>query len=154
MIASPSFPPRSSFPGTVQLVVASSILFGIQSDNAVELIRPKILKLLIVLGSIYVATTVSATFYGFYDYNLQVQGILNSVKNSVSGKNNNIVIVNSLTPVPEVVLSLSGYRLLHYVMSDDENDWRNVAFTRYYGIKGIRMIDSGEESAAANQNVK
>ena len=25
-------------------------------------------------------------------------------------------------------------------MSDDEKDWRNVAFARYYGIKGIRMV--------------
>ena len=32
-------------------------------------------------------------------------------------------------------------------MSEDENDWRNVAFARYYGLKGIRMIekkDGGE----------
>ena len=48
-------------------------------------------------------------------------------------------VINSLVPVKDVVLNLSGYRLLFYKMSDDENDWRNVAFARYYGIKGIRM---------------
>ena len=30
-------------------------------------------------------------------------------------------------------------------MSDNENDWRNVAFSRYYGIKGIRMIKQESE---------
>ena len=35
------------------------------------------------------------------------------------------------------------YTVLHtmsYELSDDENEWKNVAFARYYGIKGIRMV--------------
>lgn len=143
MLVSPNFPPRSSFPGMVQLVIASSMLLRIQSDNAMELIKPNTRKLLLVLGAIYAVITVPATFYGFYDYHVQVQKIVNNVRSSAEGKSN-VIIINSLQPVTEVVLKLSGYRLLFYKMSDNENDWRNVAFARYYGIKGIRMTERAE----------
>ena len=143
MLVSPNFPPRSSFPGMVQLVIASSMLLRIQSDNAVELIKPNTRKLLLVLGTIYAVITVPATFYGFYDYHVQVQKIVNCVRSSAERKSN-VIIINSLQPVTEVVLKLSGYRLLFYKMSDNENDWRNVAFARYYGIKGIRMTERVE----------
>ena len=45
---------------------------------------------------------------------------------------------------------LSGFHTFENNMSDNENDWRNVAFARYYGIKGIRVIHP-EEAVSEKQ---
>ncbi|MBQ7674208.1 MAG: hypothetical protein IJT36_06835 [Alphaproteobacteria bacterium] len=144
MIFSPNFPPRSSFPGTVQLIIAACILLRIQQEYAIELIKQSAKNFLSVIGIVFFVISTVATFYGFYDYHVQIQDLFSSVQNSAK-KRNDIVTVNALIPVSEVIVSLSGQHMLFYEMSDDENDWRNVAFARYYDIKGIRMIKHDSE---------
>ena len=36
---------------------------------------------------------------------------------------------------------LSGCNTFDNILSEDKNSWENVAFARYYGIKGIRMFN-------------
>ena len=139
MIVSPNFPPRSSFPGTVMLVIASCLLLRLQASNAIKLISQNIRKGLLVLGMSYFTITATTTVYGFYDYYLQIQHMLHNIQNPVY-QQKDIITVNPLVPVNDTIAMLSGYHLLFYVMSEDENDWRNVAVSRYYGIKGIRII--------------
>ena len=46
----------------------------------------------------------------------------------------------------------SLYTVLHtisYELSDDEKEWKNVAFARFYGIKGIRMVKEKNEHKEA-----
>lgn len=81
-----------------------------------------------------------ATLYGFYDYHVQVQNLLAFVKCSKPAKEE-ILTVPSIVPVNETIVNMSGLHILFYKMSGDANDWRNVAFSRYYGIKGIRMVN-------------
>ena len=69
----------------------------------------------------------------------QVRDIVAQVKASVYA-NNSVINVSSIRPVHDVINIASYYHLNFYKMSDDEKDWRNVAFARYYGIKGIRMV--------------
>ena len=140
MLFSPNFPPRSSFPGTVLLVIAACILLRIQHGYAIELINLSAKRLLSVVGVGYILISSAATFYGFYDYNIQVNNLLMSVQDSAK-RQKDTIIVNSLVPVSETIVKLSGFHLLFYKMSVDEKDWRNVAFARYYGIKAVRMID-------------
>lgn len=144
MLLSPNFPPRSSFPGTVQLVIAACIVLRIQDEYTVEIIKKSAKKFLFVLGVCYFVVSVSATLYGFYDYHKQVRQILASVNASVETKDS-VITVNSLVPVSTTIANLSGMHMLFYEMSDNENDWRNVAFSRYYGIKGVRMIKQNSE---------
>ena len=141
MLVSPNFPPRSSFPGTVQLITATTVLLRIQEEYGTEIIQQNAKKFLCVVGSIYFVLSAIASFYGFYNYHVQVQQILSFVKYSEQAKTE-IVTVPSVVPVSENVANMSGLHILYYEMSDNENDWRNVAFSRYYGIKGIRMIKS------------
>ena len=150
MLFSPNFPPRSSFPGTVQLVIAACILLRIQQEYKMDLLREQARRLFFIVGSVFFAISTSATFYGFYDYHVQVQNLLINVNNSVKERQN-IVIVNALSPVNETIANLSGLHLLFYEMSEDENDWRNVAFARYHGIKGVRMIKRNLEKPDAKK---
>ena len=139
MLFSPNFPPRSAFPGMVQLVIAASILLRVQEEYELEIIKNKAKKFLCLAGTLYFFITSLATLYGFYDYHVQVQELLSFVKNSKQAKEE-IVTVSSLVPVNESIVNMSGLHILFYKMSEDSNDWRNIAFSRYYGIKGIRMV--------------
>ena len=135
MLFSPNFPPRSSFPGTVLLVIVSSVLLRAQKEYKINLI------FLCIVGTICFLIAATASLYGFYDYHMQIKDILSFVKCSERTKSE-IVEVPPLKPVNGTIGNMSGFRLLYYRMSDNEKDWRNVAFSRYHGIKGIRMIKS------------
>ena len=78
--------------------------------------------------------------FQFYDYHLQVQNLLDCVKDSRQAKER-VITASSLVPVSKAIANASGFRLLNFEMSEDEKDWRNVSFARYYGLKGIRMIE-------------
>ena len=139
MIFSPLFLPRSSFPGTVQLIIAATILVRIQCENTTEIIKKGARNFLCAIGILYAVVTASATFYGFYDYHNQVEELLSFVQNSKEAKEH-VITVNALNPVSEVIENASGLHILSFEMSEDENFWSNVAFSRYCGIKGIRMV--------------
>ncbi len=145
MLFSPNFPPRSSFPGTVQLIIATTALLRIQEEYSIEIIKKNAKIFLCGVASVYFMVSATATFYGFYDYHRQVQNLLTIVSHSGQAKEE-IVTVSSITPVSETVANLSGLHILFYEMSENANDWRNVAFSRYYGIKGIRMIKPSQEN--------
>lgn len=139
MIFSPNFPPRSSFPGTVQLIIATCILLRIQEESAIELMKENAKKFLVSISSLYFFATSAITFYGFHDYYSQMQERL-AIIESLDRTSSEIVTISALVPVSENLYTASGFHLLFYEMTENENEWRNVAFARYYGIKGIRMI--------------
>lgn len=144
MLLSPSFPPRSSFPGTIQLIIGVCILLRVQAEYDIELIKTSATKFLSVVAVIYSAVTISFTLYGFYDYHMQIEELLSFVKRSEQAKVD-VITVHPLRPVSERVANASGFHMPYYEMDKDEKDWRNVAFARYYGIKGIRMVKEEEE---------
>ena len=144
MLFSPLFLPRSSFPGTVQLVIAVAILLRMQGECTTELIKNRAKKFLCTIGVLYAVITVSVTFYGFYDYHIQVEELLSFVQKSEEAREH-VITVNGLKPVSETLENFSGLHILAFEMSEDENFWNNVAFSRYYGIKGIRMVKQKTE---------
>jgi hypothetical protein len=144
MVFSPNFLPRSAFPGTVFLIIASCILLRIQVEYSITLINKCVKKVSCIFGVLFFAVTTVATFYGSYFYGEQVREIVSQVKSSDYAKNN-IIDVSTIRPVHDVIDKASYYHLISFKMSEDEKDWRNVAFARYYGIKGIRMVKHGAE---------
>jgi len=139
MIFSPRFPLRSTFPGTVQLVIASCILLRMQKEYGAEIIKKNAKKFLCIIGTLYSIITVTATVYGFYDYNVQIKNLLSFVQSSREAKEQ-VITVPSLIPASEALTNASGLHIPSFEMFEDENFWSNVAFSRYYGIKGIRMV--------------
>ena len=140
MLFSPNFQTRSAFPGTIMLIIAASILLRIQEEYSIELIRKGTIKVLFVIGAFYFIITTAASFYGSqYNYE-QINELILSVKSSDYAKRN-VVVVNSLRPVHDVIRKASHFHLINFNLSSNENDWSNVAFSRYYGIKGIRMVN-------------
>lgn len=145
MIFSPSFPPRSVFPGTVFLIIAACILLRVQEEYEIPMIKKNAKIFLWSVGIIYFVITSSATFYGSYYTHVQIKELLSFVKSSDYAKRN-IIEIDSLCPVNDMVRKASWFHLMNLEISVDENDWRNVAFSRYYGIKGIRIVKVSTEA--------
>lgn len=146
MLFSPNFPPRSAFPGTVQLIIAFVILLRIQEEYGIKLIQDSAQKLLLCASLIYFIITSATSVYGFYLVHAQMQEFLLKVKNYAQ-TNETVLTVSDLNEViSSTVYHASGLHIISYKLSDDEKNWRNVAFARYYGIKGIRMVKDAEQS--------
>lgn len=145
MVVSPTFPPRSAFPGTVQLIIATTILLRVQDEYGIEIIQSNAQKFLTVVCVLYFFVTASVSLYGFYDYNVQMQQLVSTAKHAAQAKENTIT-VRPLKEVSETMNHASGLHLIYYKMSENENDWRNVAFARYYGLKGIRMAKAAKDA--------
>lgn len=138
MIFSPGFPPRSGFPGTVSLAIATGILLRIQNEYGVTLIQEKAKKFLIYVSVIYFGMTTIVAVNHYYETYLYTERIIASAK-QMKGKET----VLDVKPLREPSLAehvMSAYHVAGLGISEDENEWKNVAFARYYGIKGIRMI--------------
>ena len=140
MLLSPFFPPRSSFPGTVQLIIAVSILLRMQKANAIVLISEGAKKFLIGVGTLYFMMTASVTLSYAYETSSQMNAIIDLVKQTQITSKSSVLTVKPIKKSNTVKDFLSGFHLSYYDFSEDENDWGNVAFARYYGIKGIRKV--------------
>ena len=140
MIFSPTFPPRSAFFGTVLLIIVSCILLRIQEEYEITIVKESAKKIFCAFGTIYFVITAVATFYGTYYTHVQNLEFISFIKSSDYAKIN-ILEVNSIRPVNDMVRNASWFHLMTTRMSENEKDWRNVAFSRYYGIKGIRMLE-------------
>ncbi len=142
MFCSPKFPPRSSFPGTVQLIIAAGILLRLQTEYKITLIKNNAGTFLFCVSCVYFLLTASVTIHDFYKMNQQVQEIIISAQRARYETGNEVLEVNKIEKSSNTKDLLSGFHTVVYELTADENDWVNISFARYYYIKGIRMIDA------------
>ncbi len=147
MLLSPEFPTRSGFPGTVPLVIAAGILLRIQNENQIELIQFGAKKILVTLSVLYFMVSASVTIYNFYEKQLHVHKILVAVDQLKQLSQKQILCVRPFRIVSFGENLISGLHISNYTLDEDESNWKNVAFARYYGIKGIRMITDKDNTA-------
>ncbi len=140
MFFSPVFPARSGFFGTVLLIVATGILLRVQNENAIVLMKTEVKKILFKVGILFFTISSIVTLNNYYKINLQMQNIIQSAQQLSVSNSNEILMVASFKETSKLQDILSGYHIPNYELSEDENDWKNVDFARYYGIKGIRMM--------------
>lgn len=152
MFFSPEFPPRSAFSSTIQLIIACGILLRIQKDYNIMLIRDNAKKFLTYVGGLYFIITSIVTFHSFYGVHVQIQDLLFSVEKARKENSQNIIILKPLRKASDMEDLLSGLHIPNYELYNDENQWVNIAFSRYYGIKGIRMESNRKDSEDMNSN--
>ena len=140
MLFSPEYPIRSGFPGAIPLVIATGILLRIQKENHIELIQYGAKKLLASLGALFFLLSASVTVYNFYEKHIHVQKILVAVDQLKQSPRKQILCVQPFRTVSFEENLASGLHIPNYDLDEDEYNWKNVAFARYYGIKGVRKI--------------
>lgn len=141
MLFSPFFPTRSGFPGTVQLVIASTILLRLQKDLDIELIPVLVRKFLCGAGVVYFIMTASVTVQHSYNIKMQMDNLISTVKQTQTVSANTILTAKPFKDSSKLKDLLSGYHISYFCLADVVNSWENVAFARYYGIKGIHMVN-------------
>ena len=138
MLFSPGLPLRSGFPGTVCLIIASGILLRLQNEYGVVLILAKAKKFLLCMSLVYFFMTCFVSINHYYvlqTYNDNVIACVKQVKSKDS-----VVDIMAFREISLKEHIMSGYHITDMGISSDENDWKNAAFARYYGIKGIRIV--------------
>ena len=150
MVFSPGFPPRSGFPGTVFLIIVTGILLRLQNEYGILLIQEKAKKFLIYMGAIYFVMTTVVAFNHYYEMYLYADNIVASARQLKSEE-----VVLEVQPEKELSLAthvMSAYHVVGLGISEDEKEWKNVAFARYYGIKGIRMVKEKKDNNKNEHN--
>lgn len=151
MIFSPTFPARSGFPGTIQLVIAAGILLRLQEEYGIELIQDNAKKFLFYVGLCYFVMTVSISSYNIYLHKMHMQEIIVSAQQLArKGEQDQILEVKPFKELQKWEELAGGFHIPGFELSEDENSWINVAFARYYGIKGIRMIKDQNKNKDEN----
>ena len=138
MLFSPFFPARSGFPGTILLIIASAILLRLQNEKGIVLVPKPARVFLFTVGVIYFVTTSCVSIRHSYDIDLQMKEILNQASQLKASSSNEVLIVKPIKESNKLTDMLSGYHISSFGLSDDVNNWCNVAFARFYSIKGIK----------------
>lgn len=151
MLFSPGFPPRSGFSGLLYLIVGAGILLRIQQDYTVLLIQESAKKFLFCVSLVFFIITAGFTLRHYYCGYVYVEKLLAVVKNIDVDKRDSVITVEAMK---EPSNNEGLYTMLHtvsYELSEDEAEWKNVAFARYYGIKGIRMVKEKKDNKKTEQ---
>ena len=140
MLFAPEFPSRSGFFSLVFLTIAAALLIRVQDVIGIRFLDKYARKFLTVLGSVCFLITLCATYWGFcltYQYD---KNLIEAVKlHKASGVSH--VLEVPFPPEHPVKLAWASFQhLIHPELTEDETNWMNVAFARYYSINGIRMI--------------
>lgn len=155
MFFSPFFPPRSAFAGTIFLIIATGVLADIQDRYGIALIQDNAKRFLANVAVVYFVMTASVTLYHTQIINNQMKELITIAKSAANAGREDVLVVKPFSETKRVFALMSGFHIPGFELSKDENNWANVAFARYYGIKGIRMVkDTNEDESAANQGAK
>lgn len=145
MVFAPEFPGRSGFPGTIWLIVAAGILLRLQKESKILLIQKNAQKFLLYIGVITFITTSAVTLRNYYYRHVQVQNFLTYVEQAKRENKDTVLTVRSFAKTSNTEYLLSGFHIIDNELTEDEKSWENVAFARYFGIKGIRVVKENSE---------
>ncbi|WP_295359511.1 DUF6056 family protein [uncultured Succiniclasticum sp.] len=146
MVFSPEFPLRSAFPGTVLLIMAVGILLRIQKEYGIELVQHQVKVFFAYVGVISFIITLGVTLHFLYEHRIWNTMIVSHVSSCrIKNDKEKVLCVKRFKTTGRITDFMSGYHTFENNLSEDANSWENVAFARYYGLKGIRMLSTTEE---------
>ena len=86
------------------------------------------------------------TLRNFNDTNEWNQELLLHVLQTKTENKNSVLSVKPFRKAGKTEVMMSGFHIVQNDLSDDVNSWENVAFARYYGIKGVRVEKNNNET--------
>lgn len=142
MLFSPESPFRAAFPSLIFLITAVMLIHRVTWLSGMYIVRVKDCRILSLLWVLYFCFTFSTSAVLYYNQRLYMGEIIHQAE-SLSGENQ-VLKVSEKPDVLKKWVLLTGMHAFNSPVEKDVNHWRNVAFARYYGIKGIYRED-GEE---------
>ncbi len=150
MLFSPEFHLRSAFPGTVQLMIVTGIFLRIQKDYGIEMLRQSVKNFLIIISVIFFVLSAGFTLQHLFDHFTYNKKLLAHVA-ALKRNDKEIQTILNVEPFPEpskIKDLLSGKHTFDMNVTEEANSWINVAFARYYGIKGVRVLPIAKNEAS------
>ena len=80
------------------------------------------------------------TFWGMNIIHEYEKKVISEAEQYRSNNMQNILVIHKMPEISKAIEWMSGKHLIGYSLTEDEHDWKNVAFARYYGIKGVRIV--------------
>lgn len=142
MFLAPEFPLRSTFPSSLYLIIAATILIRLQHETGKNPMKAGARIFLHGVGIIFFAVTATFSVMAFMQLREYDEKILAIVKNSPADE---VVEVPALK-YSETVENGSFIHIIASGLTGDEKSWQNVAYARYHGIKGIRVKGDSDEN--------
>ncbi len=138
MLVSPEFPNRSLFPGMTFCVIAAFLIRRAAEMSGASILSPSMARVLTPFAVLYFLFTFSVSLWWYIGTWQWHQRVLAQVE--AHQGSDEILVITEPPPNQEILWSyLSGIHLYNAGISAKENSWPNVAFARFYHIKGIKM---------------
>lgn len=142
MLFSPESPFRAAFPSLIFLMTAVMLIHRVTQLSEKNIVKVKACSVLSLLWILYFCFTFSTSAVQYYSQRLYMGNIIRQAE-SLSGKNQ-VLKVPGEPDVQKKWVLLTGMHAFNSPVEKDVNHWRNVAFARYYGIKGIYREDAAD----------
>lgn len=140
MFLSPIMPARSTFPNLVFLVTAVMLISRCAEIQGVYVVQKLLEKFAVLQGSMYFIWTSGFSLWWYHENYMWEKSVISMAENTPFGEV--LEVEESPIYIDGSYGALSGFHLGSSAFSNNENDWKNVSFARYYHIKGIRLVDT------------
>ncbi len=140
MLLSPEFPLRSVFPSTVFLIITAGWLMELDRQTGESILKCGTGKFLRAAGTAYMLLTMSVSAYAVYETSLYADEADQAASALAASGSMDIL---ELPPRKEDAMRiiLSGVHNTPPPLKSDENHWNNVAYARYWGIRGVKTAE-------------
>lgn len=142
MLFSPESPFRAAFPSFIFLITAVMLIHRVTQSSETYIVKAKACRILSLLWVLYFCFTFSTSVVQYYNQRLYMGNIIRQAE-SLSGKNQVLKVTEESDVLKKWVL-LTGMHAFSVPVEKDVNHWRNVAFSRYYDIKGIYREEAAD----------
>lgn len=142
MLFSPESPFRAAFPSLIFLMTAVMLIHRVTQLSEKNIVKAKVCSVLSLLWILYFCFTFSTSVVLYYNQRLYMGNIIRQAE-SLSGKNQVLKVTGEPDVLKKWVL-LTGMHAFNSPVEKDVNHWRNVAFARYYDIKGIYREEAAD----------
>lgn len=135
MFFAPEFPLRSTFPSSLYLIIAATILIRLQHDTGKNPMKRGAKILMHGVAIIFFAVTATFSFIGFWqlhEYDAQLLKIINADSTA------EVIEVPALK-YSDAVENGSFIHIISSGLTENPNSWQNVAYARFHKIKAISV---------------
>ena len=135
-------PFRAAFPSLIFLMTAVMLIHRVTQLSEKNIVKAKVCSVLSLLWILYFCFTFSTSVVLYYNQHMYMGNIIRQAE-SLSGKNQVLKVTGEPDVLKKWVL-LTGMHAFNSPVEKDVNHWRNVAFARYYDIKGIYREEAAD----------
>lgn len=136
MLFVPDFQPRSGFPSLVFLTIAFMLILRVRYLNQLLPKWNAVSFFIMLQCGLFFLITLFVTFLITFKVFTYTNYVIHEIKNSPDKE---IIYVKAFTNVPESLWHASGLHLIMNELSVNEHDFKNVAVSRYFKVKGVSV---------------